>query len=44
MRSQFDASYVFTDTAHRGFLNNAARDPGLEEVYRSNAAVVYRIR
>lgn len=44
IRERFGAAYVFTDTLHERFLQVAAADPGLEEVFRSPTAVIYRVR
>jgi hypothetical protein len=41
--SDFGASYVHTDLAHGDFLDQAARDPGLKEVYRDNQAVIFEV-
>jgi hypothetical protein len=40
---QFAAEYVFTDTAHRKFIDRAKDDTGLEEVYQDEEAIIYRI-
>jgi hypothetical protein len=39
----FGARYVHTDLNHKDFLEVAARDPGLEEVYRDEQAVIFRV-
>ena len=39
----FGARYVHTDLDHKGFLQIAARDSGLKEVYRDNQAVVFEV-
>ena len=44
IRQRFGAEYVFTDLQHSRFLEMAAVDPGLEEVFRSPRAVVFRVR
>jgi hypothetical protein len=44
LRERFGASYAFADTSHARFLAAAAQDPGLEEVFRSERAVVFRVR
>jgi hypothetical protein len=44
IRDYFGAQYVFTDVLHNSFLTVAAQDPGLEEVFRSPAAVVFRVK
>ena len=38
----FGAHYVLTDLKHSGFLERAAQDLGLVEVYRDGEAVIYR--
>lgn len=43
IRDTFDASYVFSDLRHGDFLDQAAEDPLLEEVYRDEYAVVLRV-
>jgi hypothetical protein len=43
IRDEFDAAYVFTDTAHRSFLAEAAADPDLVEVFRNSNTVVFRV-
>ena len=39
----FGASYVLTDLKHTGFLRRANADPRLEEVYRDEYAVIFKI-
>jgi hypothetical protein len=39
----FGARYVHTDLNHQGFLQVAARDPGLKEVYRDDQAVLFEV-
>lgn len=39
----FGAYYIITDLQHGGFLEMAAEDPGLVEVYRDGEAVVFQI-
>ena len=43
---EFGARYVVTDRQgkHEPFLRAAATDPGLEEVLRTPATVVFRVR
>jgi hypothetical protein len=41
--SVFGALYVHTDLYHKNFLAVAGRDPGLEEVYRDDQAVIFRV-
>jgi hypothetical protein len=40
----FDARYVVSDLRHAGFLEEAAQDPGLVEVYRDETSVVFAVR
>jgi hypothetical protein len=39
----FEARYVHTDLDHQGFLQVAAQDPGLKEVYRDDQAVIFEV-
>lgn len=39
----FGARYVHTDLDHQDFLDTAARDPGLREVYRDGQAVIFEV-
>jgi hypothetical protein len=39
----FDSRYVHTDLNHRDFLEVAAEDPGLKEVYRDDQAVIFEV-
>ena len=39
----FDSRYIHTDLNHRDFLQVAAEDPGLKEVYRDDQAVVFEV-
>lgn len=39
----FDSHYIHTDLDHQDFLNVAARDPGLREVYRDSQAVIFEV-
>jgi hypothetical protein len=39
----FDSRYIHTDLDHRDFLQIAAQDPGLKEVYRDDQAVVFEV-
>ncbi|MBI5963540.1 MAG: hypothetical protein HY863_08720 [Chloroflexi bacterium] len=41
--SSFGSSYVHTDLNHSDFLNQAANDPGLKEVYRDDQAVIFEV-
>jgi hypothetical protein len=44
IRERFGAQYVMSDVQHRRFLERAAADSGLEEVFRSPSAIVFRVR
>lgn len=44
IQASFGATFVFSDLDHEGFLDQASRDLGLEEVYRDQEAVIFRIR
>ena len=39
----FGARYILTDLQHTEFLEQAALDPALEEVYRDHDAVIFKI-
>jgi hypothetical protein len=41
--STFDSRYVHTDLNHGDFLEVAAEDPGLKEVYRDDQAVIFQV-
>lgn len=41
--TRFDSRYIHTDLNHRDFLQVAAEDPGLKEVYRDDQAVVFEV-
>lgn len=43
IRDRFGADYVFTDLNHESFIEEAAGDPALREVYRDEYAVVYAV-
>jgi hypothetical protein len=43
IRDEFGAAYVFSDLNHDGFLDAASEDPLLQEVYRDENAVIYRV-
>lgn len=40
---RFSSRYVFTDLHHTSFLQQAANDPGMTEVYRDTQAVIFEI-
>jgi len=39
----FESRYIHTDLQHGGFLQIAAEDPGLREVYRDDQAVIFEV-
>ena len=43
IQKEFGARYVLTDLRHNSFLERAAADPALVEVYRDGEAVVFQI-
>lgn len=43
IRQQFGAEYVVSDLKHTAFLNRAASDPQMEEVYRDENSIVYHV-
>ncbi|MGB5058582.1 MAG: hypothetical protein WBO48_07810, partial [Candidatus Promineifilaceae bacterium] len=44
IRARYSSDFVFTDLKHENFLQKAADDPGLEEVYRDAYAVIFAVR
>lgn len=40
---RFSARYIHTDLLHTRFLEKAAEDPGMREVYRDDQAVIFEI-
>jgi asparagine N-glycosylation enzyme membrane subunit Stt3 len=40
---RFGAAYAISDLAHEGFMQKAADDPHMQEVYRDKFAVIYHI-
>lgn len=44
IRDQFDSGWVFSDLDHKQFLEHAAADPDMVEVYRDRSAVVFAVR
>ena len=43
IQQDFGARYVLSDLRHQDFLQQAAGDPGLEEVYRDEDAVIFQV-
>lgn len=39
-----NAAYVFSDLDHDAFLREAAKDPGLQEIYRDDDAVIFAVQ
>jgi hypothetical protein len=39
----FDSQYIHTDFNHSDFLQLAAENPGLTEVYRDDQAVIFEV-
>ena len=44
IRDRFGANYVFSDLNHDDFLQEATADPGLQEIYRDEYAVIFALR
>ena len=44
IRDRFGAAFVFSDLNHSNFMKKAVSDPLLEEVYRTDDAVIYAVR
>ena len=44
IRDRFGAQFVFSDLDHEGFLDAAADDPALREIYRDEYAVVFAVQ
>lgn len=43
IEGKFAARYVLSDLKHTAFIRKAKADPGLEEVYRDDFAVIFRV-
>ena len=43
IKEDFGARYIVTDLQHTEFLDQAALDPALEEVYRDHDAVILEV-
>ncbi len=41
--TRFNSRYIHTDLNHKDFLQVAAEDPGLKEVYRDDQAVIFEV-
>jgi len=44
IRQRYGSAFVFTDLNHDSFLQQAADDPGLTEVYRDEYGVIFAVR
>ena len=44
IRQRFGANYVFSDLNHEDFIEQATADPGLQEIYRDQDAVIFALR
>ncbi len=42
--AHFGAAYAISDLNHKDFLRGAQADPGMEEVYRDDEAVIFRLK
>jgi hypothetical protein len=43
IQKDFGAKYILSDLRHKAFLERAAHDPSMLEVYRDEQAVLYEI-
>jgi len=43
IRDHFEANFVFSDLEHDAFLELAAGDPGLVEIYEDEYAVIFEV-
>ena len=43
IRSDFGGDYVFSDLDHGEFLTRAFQDPNLEEIYRDDYAIIFKV-
>jgi hypothetical protein len=43
IEARFGGQYILTDLQHQAFIERAAEDPGLAEVYRDGDAVIYQV-
>jgi hypothetical protein len=43
IRTRFGCNYALSDLAHEEFLFQAENDPGMQEVYRDEHAVIYQV-
>ena len=44
IRDRFDSGWVFSDLEHEAFIRFAAADPGMVEVFRDRATVIFAVR
>jgi hypothetical protein len=43
IEENFGAEFILSDLTHRGFLEQAADDPRLKEVYRDGESVIFQV-
>jgi hypothetical protein len=43
IRDRYGAQFVFTDLGHEDFLQRAAEDPLLTEIYRDDEAAIFAV-
>lgn len=43
IREDFGAAYIMSDLRHKAFMEQAAQDPGMQEVFRDEDAVLYQL-
>ncbi len=43
IKSDFGARYVMSDLRHGSFIDQAANDPNMKEVFRDDSAVLFRV-
>lgn len=41
--NRFAAEFVFTDTSHDGFVDQAREDPGFNQVYKDDEALIFQV-
>jgi hypothetical protein len=40
----FAAEYVLTDLSHKNFIERAGEDPGMEEIFRDDEAIIFQVQ
>ncbi len=43
IKADFGAEFILTDLSHTSFIRQAKADPSIQEVYRDNQAIIYRL-